>query len=97
MPNKWDTLVQQHITPEAIALNNKMKELNKKNKFSHKLGPGGYKATIPIWLKKEQELREAGIPDSLEDCMVRTRNWIRGHSCIDTIDSWSLKALKLPA
>jgi hypothetical protein len=42
-----------------------MKELNKKNKFRHKLGPGGYKATMPIWTKKEQVLREAGMPDPL--------------------------------
>jgi hypothetical protein len=38
-----------------------MKELNAKNKFWHKLGLGGYKAAIPKWAKKEQELRDAGI------------------------------------
>jgi hypothetical protein len=53
-----------------------MKELNAKNKFSHKLGPGGYKAAMPKWSKKEQELRDAGISDPLEGCVVRTRNWI---------------------
>jgi hypothetical protein len=53
-----------------------MKELNTKNKFRHKLGPGGYKAAIPKWAKKEQELRDAGIQDPLEGCTVRTRNWI---------------------
>jgi hypothetical protein len=37
-PNEWDTFVQQHTTPQAIALSNKMKELNMKNKFRHKLG-----------------------------------------------------------
>jgi hypothetical protein len=51
-----------------------MKELNVKNKFRHKLGPGGYKAAMPKWAKKEQELCDAGIPDSLESCTVRTRN-----------------------
>jgi hypothetical protein len=60
-----------------------MKEMNKKNKFRHKLGPRGYKAAMPIWTKKEQELCEAGIPDSLEGCMVRTKNWIRGRSGTD--------------
>jgi hypothetical protein len=82
-PNEWNTFVQQHTTPEAIALSNKMKELNKKNKFRHKLGPGGYKAVMPIWTKKEQELHEAGIPYPLEGCMVCTKNWIRGRSHID--------------
>jgi hypothetical protein len=54
MPNGWNTFIQQHTIPEAIALNNKMKELNKKNKFRHKLGLGGYKIAMPIWTKKEQ-------------------------------------------
>jgi hypothetical protein len=53
-----------------------MKELNVKNKFRHKLGPGGYKDAMSKWTKKEQELHEAGIPDPLEGCTVRTRNWI---------------------
>jgi hypothetical protein len=34
-------------------------------------------------MKKEQELSEAGIPDTLEPCTLRTRNWIRGWSRID--------------
>jgi hypothetical protein len=73
------------------SLNNKMKELNAKNKFRHKLGPGGYKAAMPKWVKKEQELHNAGIPDPLEGCTVRTRNWIRGRSHIE--DSGRLIAL----
>jgi hypothetical protein len=57
-----------------------MKELNAKNKFRHKLGPGGYKAAMTKWVKKEQELGDARIPDPLEGCIVCTRNWIRGRS-----------------
>jgi hypothetical protein len=81
--NEWDTFVQQHTTPQTIALSNKMKELNVKNKFRHKLGPGGYKAAMPKWPKKEQKLRDAGIPDPLEGCIMRTRNWMQGHSHTD--------------
>jgi hypothetical protein len=66
-----------------MALNNKRKELNVKNKFRHKLGPGGYKTAMPKWAKKEQELHDAGILDPLEGCTVHTRNWIRGHSSTD--------------
>jgi hypothetical protein len=51
-----------------------MKELNAKNKFKHKLGPGGYRATMPKWAKKEQELHDAKILDPLKGCTVRTRN-----------------------
>jgi hypothetical protein len=66
-----------------MAHSNKMKELIWKNKFKHRLGPGGYKAAIPLWTKKEQELREAGIPDPLEGRTLPARNWIRGQSRID--------------
>jgi hypothetical protein len=57
-----------------MAHNNKMNELIQKNKFKHRLGPGGYKAAIPLWIKKEQELHEAGIPDPLEGCTLCMRN-----------------------
>jgi hypothetical protein len=73
-PNEQNTFQQLHNTPEAMARGNRMKELIQKNKFKHRLGPGGYKAAIPLWTKKEQELRVAGIPDSLEGCTLRTRN-----------------------
>jgi hypothetical protein len=74
MPNEWDTFVQQHTTPQAVALSNKMKELNTKNKFRHKLGPGGYKAVIPTWAKKEQALHDAGyqIPLKVALCAPET-------------------------
>jgi hypothetical protein len=73
-PNKWNIFQQPHTTPEAMAHSNRMKELIQKNKFKHRVGPGGYKATIPLWTKKEQELHEAGIPDPLEGCTLRMRN-----------------------
>jgi hypothetical protein len=41
IPNEWDTFIQKHTSPQAIAFRNKMKELNAKNKFRHKLGSGG--------------------------------------------------------
>jgi hypothetical protein len=72
-----------HTTPEAIALSNRMKELIRKNRFKHRLGPGGYKAAISLWTKKEQGLHEVGIPDPLEGCTLSTRNWICGRSRID--------------
>jgi hypothetical protein len=62
---------------------NRIKELIQKNKFKHRLGPGEYKAAIPLWTKKEQELREVGIPYPLEGGTLHTRNWIRGRSHID--------------
>jgi hypothetical protein len=52
-PNKWNTFNELHTTPEAMARSNRMKELIQKNKFKHRLGPGGYKGAIPLWTKKE--------------------------------------------
>jgi hypothetical protein len=59
-PNEWNTFQQLHTI--------------QKNKFKHILGPGGYKAAIPLWTKKEQELCEAGIPDPLGGCTLCMRN-----------------------
>jgi hypothetical protein len=64
-PNEWKTFQQLHTSPEAMAHSNRMKEPIRKNKFKHRLGPGRYKAAIPLWTKKEQELHEVGIPDPL--------------------------------
>jgi hypothetical protein len=82
-PNKWNTFQQLHTNPEAMVRSNRIKKLIQKNKFKHRLGPGGYKVAIPLWTKKEQELNEAGIPNHLKGCMLRTRNKIWGRSHID--------------
>jgi hypothetical protein len=58
-------------------------KLNRRNKFKHKLGPGGYKAAIPVWTKKEQEPREVGILDLFEVCTLCMKNWIQGRSHTD--------------
>jgi hypothetical protein len=81
-PNEWNTFKELHTTSKAMAHSNRMKELIQKNKFKHRLGPGGYKATIPLWTKKEQELRLARIPDPLEGYTLHTRNYIWGRSHI---------------
>jgi hypothetical protein len=82
-PNEWNIFKELHTTLEAMVHSNRMKELIQKNKFEHRLGPSGYKVVFPLWAKKEQGLREAGIPDPLEGCTLRTRNWIRGRSHTD--------------
>jgi hypothetical protein len=51
-PNEWKIFQQLHTTPEAMARSNRMKELTRKNKFKHRLGPGGYKAVILLRTKK---------------------------------------------
>jgi hypothetical protein len=82
-PNEYNTFKDLHTTLEFMARSNRMKEVIQKNEFKHRLGLGGYKAAIPLWTKKEQELHEAGIPDPLEGCILHTRNWIWGWSHID--------------
>jgi hypothetical protein len=51
-PNEWNTFQQLDTTPEAMARSNRIKELILKNKFKHRLGPGGYKCCNPT-LDKE--------------------------------------------
>jgi hypothetical protein len=68
-----------------------MKELIRKDKFKHELGPCGYKVAIPLWTKKEHELREARISDPLAGCMLHMKNWIWGWSHTD--DSGQLVTL----
>jgi hypothetical protein len=75
-PNEWNTFQQLLTTLEAMAHNNRMKELPRKYKFKHRLRPGGYKAAIPLWIKKEHELHAARISDPLEGCTLCMRNWI---------------------
>jgi hypothetical protein len=82
-PNEWKTFQQLYTTPKAMVHNNRIKDLIQKNKCRHRLGLGRYKVAIPLWTKKEQELHEARIPDSLEGCMLCTRDWIRGRSRMD--------------
>jgi hypothetical protein len=81
--NEWNAFQQLYTTPEVIALSNRMKELIRKNKFKHRLGPGGYKAVITLWIKMKHKLCEAGIPDHLEGCTLHTKNWIRDRACTD--------------
>jgi hypothetical protein len=38
---------------------------------------------MPKWAMKEHELYDAGIPDPVEGCTVRTGNWIRDRSHTD--------------
>jgi hypothetical protein len=47
-PNKWNTFKELHTTPESMACSNRMKGLVQKNMFKHRLGPGAYKAAIPL-------------------------------------------------
>jgi hypothetical protein len=81
--NEWNTFKELHTTPEAMARSNRMKELIQKNKFKHRLVPGGYKAAILLWTNMEQGLCEPRIPDPLEGCTLRMRIWIQGQSRID--------------
>jgi hypothetical protein len=47
-PNEWNTFKELHTTPESMTHSNRIKELIQKNKFKHRLEPGGYKTAIPL-------------------------------------------------
>lgn len=72
-PNEWNEFRERHITEEAKQKSEKFKELNKKNKFPHRLGPGGYKAKDEEWRKEEEEDRAAGRPEQFPEADHRTK------------------------
>ncbi|KAK3139718.1 hypothetical protein QOZ80_5AG0388570 [Eleusine coracana subsp. coracana] len=57
-----------------------MVELNKRNKYKPRLGPGRYKKKILIWRDKEAKLRAEGKLDPLPNTNERTKNWVYGRS-----------------
>ena len=93
-PDDWETFVSQKTSPEAIALSEKMAELNRKNKFKVHLGPGGYRKKVGKWRAREEKNRALGIPDPLEGLEERSRNWVYARS--DVTDEGQL-VLKDPA
>ena len=60
--NEWDKFKLQHSSEIAKQKSLMFKELNKRNKFPHTLGPGGYKVKEDE-LRKEEEDRAAGLPE----------------------------------
>ena len=79
-PSDWDTFVQQKTTPEALALSEKMTELNKKNLYPVHLGPGGYRAKVEKWREQEEALESQGKANPVRSYNDRTKNWIRARS-----------------
>ena len=74
--NEWEEFKLQHCSQES----NMFKNLNKLNKFSHTLGPGGYKAKEDEWSKKEEEDRAAGLPEQFSGADQRTKRWLLGRA-----------------
>jgi hypothetical protein len=74
MPDEWDTFIQQHTTPQVVALSNKMKELNAKNKFRHKLGLEGTRLQCQKGQRKSKSfvMLEYKIPLKVALCAPET-------------------------
>ncbi|KAK3143083.1 hypothetical protein QOZ80_4BG0358010 [Eleusine coracana subsp. coracana] len=77
---EWVEFVEQKTSSASKELSEKMVELNKRNKFKARLGPGGYEKKILIWREQEAKLRAEGKPDPLPNTNERTRNWVYGRS-----------------
>ncbi|KAK3123318.1 hypothetical protein QOZ80_8AG0628540 [Eleusine coracana subsp. coracana] len=72
--------VEEKTSSALKELSEKTVELNKRNKYKPRLGPGGYKKKIPIWREQEAKLRAEGKPDPLPNTNEHTRNWVYGCS-----------------
>ena len=71
---EWDLFVAQKTSAQSKELSDKMFELNKKNKYKPRLGPGRYRCKAPKWRAKEEELSRRGVQNPLEGLNVRARN-----------------------
>jgi hypothetical protein len=71
-PNEWNTFQQLHTTPEAMARSNRMNELIEKNKFKHRLGPGGTRLQYHSGQRRNKSFMRLGyrIPLKVE-CYAR--------------------------
>jgi hypothetical protein len=77
----WEEFLQYKESEEAKEKSKKNKTNADKKKYHHTLGPGGYKAAMPKWDKKEAELLAKGVePEWVrEDWELRARNWFLAH------------------
>ncbi|GJN10009.1 hypothetical protein PR202_ga28068 [Eleusine coracana subsp. coracana] len=62
---EWDEFVEQKMSSALKELSEKMVELNKRNKYKSRFGPGGYKKKILIWRERDAKLHAEGKPDPL--------------------------------
>ena len=86
--NEWEEFKLQHSSEIAKQKSLKFKELNKRNKFPHTLGPGGYKVKEEEWSKKEEEDRAAGRPEMFSFADQRTKRWLLGRAKKDPLGQY---------
>ena len=70
-PSKWEELVAQKTSPEALELSARNTELSKRNKHHHHLGPSGYYAKEEQFRKMDEETAASGNIDvkNLKVCL----------------------------
>jgi hypothetical protein len=65
---------------EAKAKRSSFRQLDKKNKFPHRLGPGGYKAKVDESSKKDEEAHASGLPPLFPYAKTHTKWWLLGQA-----------------
>ncbi|WVZ97555.1 hypothetical protein U9M48_043081, partial [Paspalum notatum var. saurae] len=70
----WELFVQYKESEVAKARSEQHSGISRKRKYNHKMGPGGYRKSIPKWEKMEAELEQRGVN-------LPTANWPRHSKC----------------
>ncbi|KAL6893543.1 hypothetical protein ACP4OV_007641 [Aristida adscensionis] len=79
----WQAFCNILSTQEAVEKSKKGKELRKKNKHDHHLGPRGYAVAIPKWDKQDAQMEAAGKENPWRAIPGRSRPFMRARSCTD--------------
>ncbi|KAL6853345.1 hypothetical protein ACP4OV_019374 [Aristida adscensionis] len=79
----WQAFCQLKSTEEAIERSNKGKELRKKNKYDHHLGPAGYAGAIPKWNEEDAKMEAQGKENPWKVYPGRSRPFFRGRGKTD--------------
>jgi hypothetical protein len=75
----WPEFVAYKESETAKERSKKNKVNAKKKKYHHKLGPGGYKLSVPKWEAMEADLRAKGITLGTEGWPERAKHWWYAH------------------
>nr|TKW25490.1 hypothetical protein SEVIR_3G123500v2 [Setaria viridis] len=83
-PAQWDEFIRQKTSPEALALNQRIRELVLSNIHKVHLRPGGYRGKIDKWWHDKEATIAAGQPNPFEGLDERGWQWLaaRKHTIV---------------
>ena len=77
--DEWEAFLEYKTSEEGATASARNAGNAANKKYSHKMGSGGYKGSIPKWEKMEEDLYARGITPATHDWPTRTKHWYYGH------------------